>query len=174
MSNTRKATGVTPAAPTPIGAAGYLAIADEGRLWTAPSGAVIRVRDLSIIDRALIDTLPNHLQEVVSGIIDQSDTLSGDKGDDDDDAALAMTVFGGKEKSLRSTLDNLYEIGNHFCIAAWIEPEVVPTAADVTDPERQIPAARILRDDRLAFVGHIFGMDLEESTKMATFPEQQG
>jgi hypothetical protein len=172
MSTTKKTGTIKRAAPTPIGAAAYLQLAEEGVLWEAPSGVTIRVRDVSIIDRVLTDTLPSHLQQIVANVIDQSETLREEVGDDADDAAVAMAAFGGERPTLRSTLDNLYELGNHFAVAAWIEPQVVPTEADVTDPERQLPATRILRDDRLAFVGHVFGLNVREAQQLATFPDE--
>lgn len=159
-----------PDTPTPIGAAAYRKQVEQGMLWTAPSGAVIRMRDLAIVDRVLIDSLPQHLQEIVGNIIDRSDALSGD--DETDDNTRAMDAFGGEERTLRSTYDNLTDLGNHFAVAAWIEPEVVPTEADVTDPDRQIPATLIPRDDRMAFVGRILGMDVQGAQQMAGFPAQ--
>lgn len=174
MSNaTRKRVPAKPAPKAPTGVDAYLDMAEEGVLWTAPSGAVIRIRDLSIIDRALTDSLPNHLQDVVNGILDKSESLSEDDAERSD-LETALDMLGGERKSLRSTLDNLYELGNALCIAAWIEPEVVPTAADVQDPARQLPADRIMRDDRLAFVGRILGMNAGESQQLATFPGKQG
>lgn len=159
------------AARQPSGAAGYLQIAETGQLWTAPSGAVIRVRDISVLDRATMGTLPEHLQVVVNDILDKSVTLRAD--DDDEETAMTlMQMLSGEEKKLGTALDRMYEIGIHLCIAGWIEPEVVPTPADITDPERQIPATKILTDDRNAFMGRVFGTDMGEAQKLATFPEQ--
>jgi len=159
----------TPKAPT--GAAAYLELVEQGTLWTAPSGAVIRVRDISVLDRATMGALPEHLQVVVNEILDNSATLKA--SDDDEDTAMSlMELLAGEEKKLGTALDRMYEIGVHLCIAGWIEPEVVPTPADVTDPARQIPATKITTDDRNAFMGRVFGTDMGEAQKVATFPAQ--
>lgn len=169
MSTQRRPTAPKPTSPTPTGASAYLQMVDQGTLWTAPSGAVIRVRDLTIMDRVLTDTLPNHLQEIVNRIIDSSEALSGDR-EDESDAELALRMLGGDNPSLREVYGNLYEMGVAFCVASWLEPEVVPTEADVTDPERQIPATRIAKADREAFLARTLGMDVSEAQRLAPFP----
>lgn len=158
-----------PAQPT--GAAGYLQIADTGTLWTAPSGAVIRVRDLTIMDRATVNALPQDLQEIINTVIEQSESLRG-QADDEATTDTLLDLMGGDDRNIRTALDRFDAIGQQFVIMGWIEPQVVPTADDVTDPATQIPIARVLPSDRQAFMTRTFGSDAVEATQLATFPDK--
>lgn len=151
----------------PTGAAAYRQLAEQGVLWTAPSGAVIRVRDLTIADRALMLSFPQELQDVVATIIEQSPSLKAEA--DDDAREEIMALLGGEERSALTVLDREYQLGVHACIACWIEPVVVLNPDDVTDPETQIHAAQIVASDRRAFMAKVFGGDAAEVASLATF-----
>ena len=161
------------AAPkTATGAAAYLQMIDQGVLWTAPSGATIRVRDLRIADRATILALPEELQGIVQDIIERSDTLRNEapKQESTEEATnRGLDLFGGK---VSVALERKYELGVHLCVNGWIDPEVVPTPDDVTDPERQVPATKIPVKDRDAWLAHVFGGDEEAAQALTSFREQ--
>lgn len=159
------------------GAAAYLELVDQGVLWTAPSGAVIRVREISVLDRATLLRLPTHLQQVVDDLIDQSDVLrDADNTDDissDEKEALGrqlLDTLKGEGGTTRDALERQYELSVQLCVIGWIEPQVVPTEADITDPETQIPATRMAAGDRNGWFAHVFGGDAEAAAKLSPFP----
>ncbi len=150
------------------GAAAYRQMAEQGVLWTAPSGAVIRVRDLTIADRAVMLAMPQDLQKIVSDIIERSPSLKGADSAETEEELLEL--FAGEEGGgMTALLEREYRLGVHACIACWIDPQVVLTSEEVTDPDTQISADVIPASDRRAFLTRVFGGNEQEAAALATF-----
>jgi len=169
----QKSTTAKAAPKQATGAAAYLEMVDTGTLWDAPSGAVIRVREISILDRASMLQLPAHLQQVVDDIIDQSDILR-DKDISEDDAETIgkqlLDTLKGEGGTTRDALERQYELSVQLCVIGWIDPEVVPTEADITDPATQVPATKVPAADRNGWFAHVFGGDAEAAARLTPFP----
>lgn len=145
----------------PISASSYRQRRTQGTVWTAPSGAEIRVRMLDITDHAVIGVFPTDLQEMIYAAIERSNALRGDATDED---ANPFAGLSGKEM-----IEREYEIGTTLCTLGWIEPQVVAT---VTDPETQISIDEVEARDRRAYMTYVFDGNAQEAQKLATFPGQ--
>ena len=162
---------ITKASPkTVTSIADYLELVDLGVLWAAPSGATFRVRDVSIADRAFIGQLPTNLQTVVDQMIDRAEALRNT--DDEQDAIEELSdALGGGERRPSLMLANAYAIAAHMCCLAFIEPQVVMTPQEITDPAVQMWVGKLRDEDRQAFLQHVFGADQAEAAKLATFSD---
>lgn len=144
-------------------ASAYRQKREQGTLWHAPSGAVVRIRDLDISDHAVIGQFPDNLQQLVYRQIEQSAKLRTTKAPDIEQAAASLfDGLSGKE-----LLDSTYQLGVMCCKLGWMEPRVVDT---VDDPDTEIGVDEIDAQDRTAFMARVFNGD--EADAMATFPGQ--
>lgn len=136
----------------------------EGRPWTAPSGATIRIRSLSLSDHTVVGQLPTNLQQIVYKAIDASTKLNAAATEDDVDIDDVFGELNGEEKliAMNDTSVRLAKIG-------WIEPRLVDT---VTDEDLEIGVEEVDSDDLLAYMGMIFGGQQAEAEQLTPFPEQ--
>ncbi len=134
----------------------------EGHLWTAPSGASIRVRKLSLSDYAVVGQLPDNLQQIVYKVIDVSTKLRATPTNDDTDIDDVFGDLTGEEKlvAMRDTSIRLAKLG-------WIEPKVVDT---VKDEDTEVGVDEVDADDMLAYMAMIFGAQQQEAQRLTPFP----
>lgn len=145
-------------------ASAYRQRRNAGTEWEAPSGAVVRVRDLDITDHAVIGTFPSALQQMIYKSIESSATLRSKPSEDIDDEANPFAGLSGDE-----VLSREYEIGIALVKLGWIEPQVVDV---VTNEDTQLAVNEVDSRDRRAYMERVFGGSGVEAQQFATFPEQ--
>jgi hypothetical protein len=145
-------------------ASAYRQRRNAGTEWEAPSGAVVRVRELDITDHAIIGTFPSELQQMIYKSIAASATLRGKPAEELDDEANPFAGLPGDE-----VLNREYEIGIALVKLGWIEPQVVDV---VTDEDTQISVHEVDSRDRREYMLRSFGTSGLEAKQFATFPEQ--
>ena len=130
----------------------------EGSLWTAPTGEMVRVRDLDISDHVILDQFPDHLRQMVYRTVERSAALKGDVPPDDD-------LFAGLsgEELIRTQA----EIADTLCRLAWIDPQIVD---EVTDPDHEVTFDDVPVSVRRAFMAHVFGTQAQEAQALSRFP----
>jgi hypothetical protein len=152
-------------------AVAYRQLVDQGDLWTAPSGAVFRVRELNLFDRVVLGQMPTHLQSVVSRLIDEVEALR-DTTEEQDATEEFVSLLGDGAGKLSVSIGNAYELAAYSCVLGIIEPQVVLTMAEVTDPETQLCVTQLAEDDRMAFFARTMTRDAQEADVAATFPDR--
>ncbi|MGI8404981.1 MAG: hypothetical protein ACR2OE_09510 [Thermomicrobiales bacterium] len=145
-------------------ASAYRQRRNAGTEWEAPSGAVIRVRELDLSDHAVIGSFPSELQQMIYKAIEASATLRGKPSEDIDDDANPFAGLSGDEVLARE-----YEIGTKLVKLGWIEPQVVDV---VEDEDIQISVDEVDSRDRREYMLRTFGVSGGEAKQFATFPEQ--
>ena len=116
-----------------------------------------RVRRLSTTDRASINALPTAIQETVwAGIQKFAD----------------MVNDGGKPDSLIEAAtrnDEIRKAADGFCIAAFIEPRLVATEADLTGNPGAYLVSDIEAEDRISFMYACLDADSAQAKQLKTF-----
>ena len=140
-------------------ASAYRQRRQQGTEWTAPSGAVVLVRELDISDHAVANKLPGAIRQRVYDMIAQSASLRTGGSDDSDD-----NPFGGM--SGEELLQVEAETGTVLCKLGWVNPQVVD---EVEDPNTQISVDELDPRDRRAFMVRVFGGNHQEAQELAGF-----
>jgi hypothetical protein len=114
-----------------------------------------RVRRLSTTDRAAIDALPTAIQETVwSGIKKFAELVK------DNQEPQSLAEAAGRNDEIRKAADG-------FCIAAFIEPQLVATEAELT------PGAYLVSDieaeDRISFLYACLDADSAQAKQLRPF-----
>jgi hypothetical protein len=128
------------------------------------TGGEAIVRRLDLLELIALDAIPVGLQALVNDVIEASIGGSTDGAAPSD--AEAVRVMGGGLAALKQQ----QALADVACLAGFIDPRLVATAAEVTDPETELPLAEIERSDRLAYWTWCQGGELPAA--LATvFPE---
>ncbi len=100
------------------------------------------MRRLDLLELIALDAIPASLQVAVDRLLE---TQLGDGGEPD--LASIMRAAGGPLKALRQQ----QELADAACLAGFLDPRLVATPDEVTDPDRQLVLTEIERADRLAY-----------------------
>ena len=106
------------------------------------TGGSALVRRLDLMELIALDAIPATVQAVVNDLLEAQ---LGDAGT----ASITevMRALGGPLVAIQKQ----YELADAFCLAGFIDPRLVPTADDVTDPETELALDDIARADRMAY-----------------------
>lgn len=118
------------------------------------TGGYAHVRLPNLADKATIKALPQQMQATVREFM-------FDVQDRDIKTIDLADLLGGTT-----------ELANTYCLVGFINPPLVLTEADVTDPERQVVITDINVMDRMAFSTICEGGDRAETTRLIPFPAQ--
>lgn len=146
-------------------ASAYRQRRQEGKEWIAPSGAVVRVRELDIADHVIINQFPDYLRQSIYKVLTASSKLGAkDDNQEADDDINPFSDLSGEELMARE-----YEIGTTLCKLGWISPAVVD---EVTDPDAEIGIDELEAVDRRAYMARVFGGYQQEAQQLAPFPDR--
>ena len=126
-----------------IRAARLAAAADREIEFPLPAtGGTALVRRLDLMELIALDAIPATLQAVVN------DLLESQLGDDASASTTdVMRALGGPLVAIQKQ----YELADALCLVGFVDPRLVPTADDVTDPETELALEDIARADRMAY-----------------------
>lgn len=133
----------------------------RGTPYTLPKSKVeVLVRRPSIITLLRSNVIPLPLQERINTLV-----MAGSRGRGDD--AVQDVVQGGI-----GALMEFLDLADIVCIAGFVDPQVVSTPDQITDPDTQICVDDMDPDDRLAYWRYVIGQEATAAAPVAEFPDQ--
>jgi hypothetical protein len=113
---------------------------------TYSGGGTALVRKLTLQDLVALDAIPHASQDAVAHMLESAMESGVSKPTELNFAAL-MKALGGPIAGVRLVTD----LASAAVIIGFVDPEVVATAAEITDPDRQVTLDDIDSRDRMAF-----------------------
>lgn len=128
-----------------IRAAQEAARATREQVFPLPAtGGEAVVRRLDLLELIALDAIPAALQGIVNELLE---TQIGGSGGEQPSATDVVRAAGGPLAALKQQ----QALADAACVAGFLDPRLVATAAEVTDPERELALDEIERSDRLAY-----------------------
>lgn len=122
------------------------------------------MRRLDLLELIALDAIPSGLQAVVNDLLAAQIGAATDGAEPD--LVDVLAAAGGPLKALQQQ----QALADAACLVGFLDPRLVPTPEDVTDPEHELALAEIDRADRLRYWEWCQGADATAALAPA-FPE---